>query len=319
MLRILAADGMEKSAVEKLRSLGHEVVEQFYEVEELKEKVKEFDVLVVRSATKVRVPVIDEAVKGGRLKLVIRGGVGVDNIDVSYAKDNGIFVTNTPKASSASVAELTIGHLFNITRFMHIANHTMRLGQWKKKHYEGIELSGKTLGLVGMGRIAHEVAIRAKALGMDVIYTNRSGHKPENEPFRHVSFEELLRVSDFISIHMPKPEGRAHLIGKEEIALMKDGVYLVNTSRGGMIDENDLCDALDSGKVTAAALDVFVEEPTKNERVYTHEKISLTPHIGASTKEAQERIGEEIVQIITEFFGKAKEAPARVPENVHSR
>lgn len=304
MIRILAADGLEQRAVSKLENLGYEVVSKFYEPEELKERIKEFDALVVRSATKVRQNLIDEALTAGRLKLVIRGGVGVDNIDVAYAEEHGIAVRNTPKASSVSVAELTIAHMLNIARFMHISNHTMRLGQWNKKKYEGIELSGKTLGLIGMGRIAKEVAVRAVSLGMEVVYTNRTGPKPENEPYRYMDMEELLKTSDFISLHMPKPSDKKHIIGAEEISLMKDGVYLVNTSRGGLIDEDALCDALDSGKVSSAALDVFSEEPTKNERVYTHDRISLTPHIGGATKEAQEKIGAEIVAIITDFFAK---------------
>ncbi|MBR0576810.1 D-2-hydroxyacid dehydrogenase [Proteiniclasticum sp. BAD-10] len=302
MKRILAADGMEQSAIARLTQAGFEVVDAHYELPELSEKIKEFDVIVVRSATKVREPLIDEAVKGGRLKLIIRGGVGVDNIDVKYAEEKGIRVRNTPNASSASVAELAIGHMFNIARFIHSANVTMRQGQWNKKHYNGIELSGKTLGLIGFGRIAKEVAKRAAALGMTVIYTNRSGPHPENEPYTYVTLEELFQKADFISLHMPKLADRPHLIGKEEIEKMKDGVYLINTARGGLIDEEALCDALDSGKVSAAAIDVFKEEPTKNERLYTHDKISMTPHIGASTDEAQERIGEEIVNIILEFF-----------------
>lgn len=302
MIRILAADGMEASAIRTLEESGFEVVNEHYELPELMEKIKEFDVVVVRSATKIREPLIDEALKTGRLKLVIRGGVGVDNIDVKYAEEKGISVRNTPNASSASVAELAIGHMFNIARHIHSANVTMREGKWNKKHYEGIELSGKTLGLIGFGRIAKEVAKRADALGMKVIYTNRSGHKPENDPFRYVTMEELYKEADFISLHMPKLADRPYLIGKEEIEQMKDGVYLVNTARGGLIDEEALCDALDSGKVTAAAVDVFKEEPTKNERIYTHEKISLTPHTGASTVEAQLRIGEEIISIIKSFF-----------------
>lgn len=302
MIRILAADGMEASAIRTLEESGFEVVNEHYELPELMEKIKEFDVVVVRSATKIREPLIDEALKTGRLKLVIRGGVGVDNIDVKYAEEKGISVRNTPNASSASVAELAIGHMFNIARHIHIANVTMREGKWNKKHYEGIELSGKTLGLIGFGRIAKEVAKRADALGMKVIYTNRSGHKPENDPFRYVTLEELYKEADFISLHMPKIADRPHLIGKEEIEKMKDGVYLVNTARGGLIDEEALCDALDRGKVTAAAVDVFKEEPTMNERIYTHEKISLTPHTGASTIEAQLRIGEEIISIIKTFF-----------------
>lgn len=302
MIRILAADGMEASAIKNLEESGFEVVNEHYELPELMEKIKEFDVVVVRSATKIREPLIDEALKSGRLKLVIRGGVGVDNIDVKYAEEKGISVRNTPNASSASVAELAIGHMFNIARHIHSANVTMREGKWNKKHYEGIELSGKTLGLIGFGRIAKEVAKRADALGMKVIYTNRSGHKPENDPFRYVTMEELYKEADFISLHMPKLADRPYLIGKEEIEKMKDGVYLVNTARGGLIDEEALCDALDRGKVTAAAVDVFKEEPTKNERIYTHEKISLTPHTGASTVEAQLRIGEEIISIIKSFF-----------------
>jgi D-3-phosphoglycerate dehydrogenase len=301
MIRILVTDGMEKAAVQELRDSGFEVVEQFYEVEELKQQIKEFDVIVVRSATKVREPIIDAAMETGRLKLIIRGGVGVDNIDVDYAQSKGITVANTPNASSASVAELTIGHMFCLARYIHIANHTMRQGKWEKKHYEGIELAGKTLGLIGYGRIAKETAKRAMALGMKVVYTNRSGDK--NDPdFKYVTMDELLATSDFISLHIPGSKDKKAVIGEAEFAKMKDGVYIINAARGGVVCEDALLKALDSGKVAAAALDVFAEEPTKNEAIYTHPKISLTPHIGASTKEAQERIGEEIVSIIKNHF-----------------
>lgn len=301
MVRILVTDGMEKAAIQDLKSSGFEVVEQFYEVEELKQAIKEFDVIVVRSATKVREPIIDAALETGRLKLIIRGGVGVDNIDVEYAKSKGITVANTPNASSASVAELAIGHMFAIARFIHIANHTMRLGKWDKKHYEGIELAGKTLGLIGYGRISKETAKRAKALGMKVVYTNRSGD--QNDPdFKYVTMDELLAMSDFISLHIPGSKDKKPVIGEPEFAKMKDGVRIVNTARGGVVCEDALIKALESGKVAAAALDVFAEEPTKNEAIYTHPKISLTPHIGASSIEAQERIGEEIVSIIKNHF-----------------
>jgi D-3-phosphoglycerate dehydrogenase len=301
MVRILVTDGMEQAAIQDLKNSGFEVVEQFYEVEELKQKIKEFDVIVVRSATKVREPIIDAALETGRLKLVIRGGVGVDNIDVEYAKSKGITVANTPNASSASVAELAIGHMFCLARFIHIANHTMRQGKWEKKHYEGIELAGKTLGLIGYGRIAKETAKRAMALGMKVVYTNRSGDK--NDPdFKYVPMDELLAMSDFISLHIPGSKDKKAVIGEAEFAKMKDGVFIVNAARGGVVCEDALIKALDSGKVAAAALDVFAEEPTKNEAIYTHPKISLTPHIGASTIEAQERIGEEIVSIIKNHF-----------------
>ncbi|MBB6214864.1 D-3-phosphoglycerate dehydrogenase [Anaerosolibacter carboniphilus] len=302
MTRILITDGMEQSGVLALKNAGFEVVEEFYEPDILKEKIKEFDVIVVRSATKVRKPIIDAALETKQLKLVIRGGVGVDNIDVEYAMENGIKVMNTPLASSASVAELAIGHMFAIARHIHMANVTMRDGKWNKKQYEGIELGGKTLGLIGFGRIAKETAKRAKALGMNVIYTNRSGKVEGADEYTYIPFNELLAQSDFISLHIPAgPEGKA-IIGKAEFEMMKDGVYIINTARGGVVCEKALLEALDSGKVAAAAIDVFEEEPTKNEALYTHDKISLTPHIGASTGEAQTRIGEEIVDIITKFF-----------------
>lgn len=302
MVRILVTDGMEQSAIEKLTSLGFEVVVQFYEPEELKEQIKKFDVVCVRSATKIRQPIIDAALETKQLKLVIRGGVGVDNIDVKYAMENGITVANTPNASSASVAELAIGHMFCLARFMHISNVTMREGKWNKKKYEGIELAGKTLGLIGFGRIAKETAKKASALGMKVVYTNRSGEQAGYDEYKYVTFDELLATSDFISLHIPAGKDGAAVIGDAEFAKMKDGVYIVNCARGGVVDEDALIRALDSNKVAAAALDVFAEEPTKNEKIYTHERISLTPHIGGSTIEAQEKIGEEIVQIIVKHF-----------------
>lgn len=302
MIRVLATDGMEASAVEKLESLGYEVVQQFYEPEELKKAAQETDVMVVRSATKVKKDIIDAAAQTGRLKLIIRGGVGIDNIDKAAAEAVGIKVTNTPAASSASVAELTLGHMFSMARHIGIANATMRNGEWNKKKYEGIELGGKILGLIGFGRIAREVATRANALGMNVVYNKRSGEDKTVDYAKFVDLETLIKESDFISLHVPKQADRDYLIGKEEIAQMKDGVYLVNTSRGGLIDEDTLVEALDSGKVAGAALDVYKEEPTKNEKIMHNAKISMTPHIGAATGEAQTRIGAEIVDIVENFF-----------------
>ena len=300
MVRILATDGIEASAAKALSDLGFEVVQQFYEESELPSRAAEFDVVVVRSATKIRKPVIDEAVKTGKLKLVIRGGVGIDNIDAVYAKEKGIEVQNTPNASSASVAELVIAHMFSLARFIYDANVTMRAGKWEKKRYEGIELAGKTLGLIGMGRIAHCAAKMATALGMNVIYTNFSGHKPENEPFKYVKLDELLAKSDFVSLHVPKTD--KPILDAANIAKMKDGVFIINTARAAVVDTAALLGALDSGKIAAAALDVFDEEPIKDAKVYTHPKISMTPHIGASTIEAQNRIGEDIVAIIKAKF-----------------
>lgn len=298
MGKILVSDGIEKSAVEELKKMGHDIVEKFYTPDELKLQVKDFDAIVVRSATKVTKEIIDGALETKRLKLVIRGGVGVDNIDVPYAKANGIMVANTPNASSLAVAELAIGHMFALARYIYISNVSMRDGKWDKKNYEGIELSGKTLGLIGFGRIAQETAKIAKAIGMKVIYNTRSGKKEGFDGFDFVTMEEILMKSDFISLHVPFDKEKGTLIGAKEFEMMKNGVYLVNCSRGGVVSEEALLAALDSGKVAAAALDVFEQEPTKNEKLYTHSRVSLTPHIGASTIEAQEKIGKEIVEII---------------------
>ena len=297
MYRILSTDGIAKSAAQTLKSLGYELVEEFYEPDVLAEKVKEFDALIVRSATKVRAPVIDAAATTGRLKIIIRGGVGVDNIDVDYAKSKGIAVANTPNASSASVAELAITHMLALARFVAIANVTMREGQWEKKAYKGVELTGKTLGVFGMGRIGRETAKRAEALGMKVIYTDRNA--ASGVPYERVETDELLKKADFVTFHIPAVKGQPPLVDAQFLAKMKDGAYLINTARGALIDENALCDALDSGKLAGAGLDVYQEEPSKNERLLHHPKVSLTPHIGGTTKEAQDRIGEEIVEIIT--------------------
>jgi D-3-phosphoglycerate dehydrogenase len=299
MVRILASDGIDKSAAAKLREAGFELVEQFYEPDQLGEELKNYDVLVVRSATKVRKPVIDAAVEGGRLKLVIRAGVGVDNIDVAYAMENGIKVTNTPNSSSASVAELALAHMFSLARFIAAANVTMREGKWEKKKYKGIELSGKTLGLVGFGRISRELAKRAEALGMTVLYTDIIG-EAQNCTYEFCQFADVLKRSDFVSLHIPftgKP-----VIGEDEIGMMKDGAYLINCARGGVVSEMALLDALNSGKLAGAGIDVFEEEPSKNMTLINHPNVSVTPHIGASTSEAQKRIGEETVSIICEFF-----------------
>ncbi|GLC30552.1 D-2-hydroxyacid dehydrogenase [Clostridium omnivorum] len=302
MIRVLVTDGMEASAIVDLKNKGFEVVEQFYEPEVLGEELKNFDVLVVRSATKVRKPIIDKAVEGGRLKLVIRGGVGVDNIDVAYAMENGIKVTNTPNASSASVAELALAHMFALARFIHISNVSMRQGKWDKKKYEGIELGGKTLGLIGFGRISRELAKRAEVLGMKIIYTDIMGKAEGFDRYEFVELSDLLKKADFVSLHIPYDKNKGAVIGKEQIAIMKDGAYLINCARGGVVCEEALLEALNSGKLAGAAVDVFAEEPTKNEELVNHPKVSATPHIGASTVEAQTRIGEEIVSIIEEFF-----------------
>ena len=303
-MRILVTDGMDKDALQTLKNNGHEVVEQFYAPEELGAALKEFDAVVVRSATKVRANHIDEA-KGGKLKLIIRGGVGVDNIDVKYAEAAGITVKNTPRASSQSVAELAMAHMFACARFVSIAGHTMREDKWEKKAYgKGIELQGKTLGIVGFGRIGQHLGVMAKAIGMNVIAEDIF-HIPgieEKLGIPYVELDELLAKSDFISVHAPAVDSGA-LINAETIAKMKDGVTIINTSRGTNVDEAALLAALESGKVRSAGLDVYANEPATNKALYSHPMVSCTPHIGAATKEAQKRIGTEIVEII-ESFGK---------------
>ncbi len=300
MYKILANDGMDKKAALKLEELGYSVDLNHYEGDDLIEQIKIVDCIIVRSATKVRVPLIDEALKTGQLKLVVRAGVGIDNIDHEYAKEKGITVRNTPNSSSDAVAELAIGHMFSLARHIYISNVTMREGKWNKKEYKGIELAGKTLGLVGFGRIARSVAKKAMALGMDVIYNDIMGESEFLPECEFVSKDELLTRSDFISLHIPFIKEVGPYLTDEDFNKMKKGMYIVHTARGGVIDEDALLKALDSGIVARAALDVFAEEPTKNERIYTNDKISLTPHIGASTIEAQSRIGLETIEVIKE-------------------
>ncbi len=299
-MRILVTDGMDKSAIAALKAKGHEVVEQFYEPDALGAALREFDAVVVRSATKVRKAQLEVA-KNSRLKLIIRGGVGVDNIDVADAEAMGITVRNTPNASSYAVAELAIGLMFSCARFISIAGHTMREGKWEKKSYgKGFELGGKTLGIIGYGRIGKRIGDIAQGIGMNVIaYQRHPKPEYECETMHFVALEELMRTADIIALSTPAL-GQP-IINAETIATMKDGVVIINTSRGGNIDEAALLDALNSGKVRAAGLDVWTEEPTKNEALSTHPAVSALPHIGASTSEAQKRIGTEIVSIIDSF------------------
>ncbi len=301
-MRILVTDGMDKSAIAALQANGNEVVEQYYEPDQLGAALRDFDAVVVRSKTKVRANHIDEA-KGGKLKLIIRGGVGVDNIDVKYAEENGITVRNTPRASSQSVAELAMALMFSCCRYISIAGHTMREDKWEKKAYgKGIELSGKTLGIVGFGRIGQALGKMAKAIGMDVVAFDIF-HIPgieEELGIPYVEMDELLAKADFVSVHAPAVDG-GKLISAENIAKMKHGVVIINTSRGTNCDEAALLEALNSGKVRAAGLDVFNEEPSLNKELYNHPMVSCTPHIGAATQEAQKRIGSEIVSIIENF------------------
>ena len=300
-MRVLVTDGMDAGALAKLREDGFEMVEQFYEPDELGVALREFDAVIIRSATKIKEPQIDAA-KGGRLKLIIRAGVGVDNIAVKYAEEAGITVKNTPRASSNAVAELAIALLFSCARYISIAGHTMREQKWEKKGYsKGFEVMGKTAGVIGYGRIGQLVGAKCQALGMNVLsYVNRN--KPEGcecETMKFVTPDEVFAQSDVIILCAPGAS--RPLVDAESIAKMKDGVVIVNVSRGSNVDEAALLEALNSGKVKAAGLDVWMDEKNPNWELAAHPAVSCLPHIGAGTKEAQKRIGAELVDIIENF------------------
>ena len=300
-MKVLVTDGMDTGAIETLRRDGHEIVEQFYEPDQLGEALRDFDAVIIRSATKIKEPQIDAA-KGSRLKLIVRAGVGVDNIAVKYAEAAGITVKNTPRASSNAVAELAIALLFSCARNISIAGHTMREKKWEKKAYsKGFEVMGKTMGVIGYGRIGCMVGDKAQALGMNVLSVVHR-NKPEGcecGTMRFVSMEELLAKSDIIVLCAPG--GDKPLVDAESIAKMKDGVVIINVSRGSNVDEAALLDGLNSGKVKAAGLDVWLSEKDPNWELAAHPAVSCMPHVGAGTKEAQKRIGAELVDIIEHF------------------
>ncbi|MBR5470559.1 MAG: 3-phosphoglycerate dehydrogenase [Oscillibacter sp.] len=300
-MRVLVTDGMDASAVEKLRNDGYEVVEQFYEPDALGAALRDFDAVIIRSATKIKEPQIDAA-KDSRLKLIIRAGVGVDNIAVKYAEAAGITVKNTPRASSNAVAELAIALLFSCARSISIAGHTMREQKWEKKTYsKGFEVMGKTAGVIGYGRIGQLVGAKCQALGMNVLsYVNRN--KPEGcecETMKFVTPDEVYAKSDILILCAPG--GSKPLVDAESLTKMKDGVVIINVSRGSNLDEAALLEALNSGKVKAAGLDVWMDEKNPNWELAAHPAVSCLPHIGAGTKEAQKRIGAELVDIIESF------------------
>lgn len=299
-MRVLVCDPVAQSAVEKMRRAGLEVdVKAGMTPEELVAVIGSYDAMVVRSATKVKKNIIDAA---KNLKVVVRGGVGVDNIDVDAARAAGVEVKNTPAASSASVAELAIGLMFACARKIPQATASMKAHKWEKKLFEGTELNGKTLGVIGIGRIGREVAKRALALGMNVVAYDAMIHDSGMAGVQMVSLEDLLRQVDYITLHIPA--SGTPIIGREQFAIMKAGVKIINASRGGVVCEQALLDALNSGTVAAAALDVFEKEPTENWALLDHPNIILTPHIGASTVEAQDRIGDEVADILIDWSKK---------------
>ncbi len=311
-MKVLANDGISKSGIKALEKGGFEVITTKVAQEQVANFINTHDikVLLVRSATKVRKDIID-ACPG--LKIIGRGGVGMDNIDVTYAREKGLHVINTPASSSESVAELVFAHLFTGVRFLHDANRNMPLEGdthfegLKKAYANGIELRGKTIGIIGFGRIGQAVAKMALGLGMKVIaadkYVNEAVIRVDfyNGQFINVeivteSLEDVIKHSDFITLHVPAQDG--YVIGREELQMMKENVGIINCARGGVIDEVALVEALDEDKVLFAGLDVFENEPTPEIRILMHPKISLTPHIGAATLEAQDRIGTELAEQI---------------------
>lgn len=303
MKKILITDGMDKNAIELLKKMGFYVEEKFYEEDELKEKIKEIDVIVVRSATKIRKTIIDEALKTGRLKLVIRGGVGLDNIDVSYARSNGIVVRNTPCASSNAVAELVLCEMLVMARNVKIANLKLGEGVWDKKNLKGTEIYGKTIGLIGFGNIARKLAEKARNLGMKVMYNDITECREMKDGYRFATFEEIIENADYITVHTPLTERTRYMFNKEAFEKMKNTAFFINCARGGIVNEKDLLEAIENGKIAGAAIDCFENEPKPMENLVKHPKVTVTPHIGASTREAQQRIGYEIADIIADYFG----------------
>jgi D-3-phosphoglycerate dehydrogenase / 2-oxoglutarate reductase len=300
-MKILITDGISPEGAKILHEAGHDVDQVKYTPEELITNIPKYDCIIVRSATKVTKEVLEA---GKNLKIVARGGVGLDNIDVEFAKAKGLVILNTPGASAISVAELAIGHMFALSRFLHVSKMEMMAGKWPKKEYsKGVELHGKTLGVMGFGNIGKEIARRALGLGMNVLAFD--------PPFTMMDFvirittrEKLLQESDFITLHIPADKKGGPAIGKKEFDMMKRGVILVNCARGGVVDETALLEALESGKVSGAALDVFINEPPTEAQkaLINHPRVSVTPHIGGSTVEGQERVGIEIAQRVVKAF-----------------
>ncbi|MBL8099962.1 MAG: hydroxyacid dehydrogenase [Anaerolineales bacterium] len=296
-MKILICDKVEKEYIEQMRSAGLTVdVRDDISPEELLTVLPNYDGMVVRSRTKVRKNLIDVC---PNLKVIVRGGVGLDTIDYEYAQSKNIKVMNTPLASSASVAELAIGYMFMLARSLYKASASMKTETWDKKSFEGDEIGGKTLGLIGIGNIGKEVAKRANALGMTVLAYDP--YVKEVEGIKLIGLDELLTQADYISLHLPKTNESANMISTAQFAKMKNGVRIINCARGGIIDENALYDALVNGKVSGAALDVFNEEPPTDWKLAKLENVIASPHIGAATKEAQARVGAEVAEKIIAF------------------
>ena len=298
-MKVLVCDPIANEGIEMMRQAGIEVdVKTGLTPEELERTIGDYDVLVVRSATKVRKPLIKAA---RNLKLIVRAGVGLDNVDIECAQARGIEVMNTPAASSNAVAELTVGYLFALARHLPQATTSLRAGKWEKKKFDGSEIAGKTLGLVGYGRIGWLVAKKALALDMEIIAYDPYVSDPRGLEMEFVSLEDLLQMADYVSMHLPLTNETRNLIDAPQFEMMKDGVCIINCARGGTINEDALYEAIRSGKVKGAALDVYAEEPAKNNKLFELDAVIGSPHIGAETVEAQHRVSVEVAEKVIEF------------------
>ena len=302
MARVLIADSLEESAVAKIRDAGLEVVIRNKETDgSIEEQIKGFDCVVVRSATKVTKEVIAAA---DSLKLVVRAGVGLDNVDLDAAREKGVKVLNTPEAPTASVAEMVLALMFSLARRVAAADSSMKNERWDKKKLSGSELWQKTLGVVGFGRIGYEVAKRAIALDMKVLAHDVIDIEEicNDIGAERTDLEDLLKRSDYVSLHVPLVPQTRGMIGERELDLMKESAFLINTARGGVVDEKALLKALDENKIAGAGLDVFEEEPPVEWELVKHPKVVATPHLSSSTSEAQVRVGELTAEkVIGEF------------------
>ena len=303
MSKVIATDGMASDGVEIFEKAdGIELeVRKGVDADELLKIIPEYDGIIIRSATKVTEEVL---AAGKKLKAVGRAGVGVDNVDIKSASRRGIVVMNTPQANTISTAEHTIAMIFSLARRIPEADAYMKKGEWAKKKLKGVELYGKTLGVVGYGRIGRWVAKVCQSVGMKIVAFDPmvSDDKIRETDATPATVEELFKISDFITVHTPVNNETRNMINKDTIAIMKDGVRLVNCARGGIINEDDLCDAVESGKVAGAALDVYPKEPNQNKRLETYSQIILTPHIAASTGEAQSKVGVEVAEEMVEYL-----------------
>src|SRR5512133_1350189 len=303
-MKILICDKTEKEYIEQMRAAGLTVdVRDDITPEELMTVLPNYEGMVVRSRTKVRQPLIDVC---PNLKVIVRGGAGLDTIDHEYAKSKGIVVMNTPFANAASVAELAIGYMLMMARSLYKATSTMKAEKWDKKSFEGDEIGGKTLGLIGLGNIGQETAKRALALGMNVIAYDP--YVKAVDGIKLVTLDELLAQADYISLHLPKTKESTNMISVEQFAKMKNGVRIVNCARGGIINEDALYEALTNGKVAGVALDVFATEPPTDWKLLKLDNVIGSPHIGAATKEAQGRVGAEVADKLIAFAKKMQPA-----------